>query len=205
MPTKKRSLGTQSGQADNLHPNVETPQAAANGGFAPRPLPPPSRCKCEPQSQPGPQNTGPHRLPCHDKAGQRRPGRRSACTHPASGLWLTPAQRKRTDDDESPLPWLWLLLASEIEPLASGRGRAPRPKGGTGTHSVSHPARPRARWRSQGQGGNGDKKIGAPLRCVVGAPSIKRGDASESLTTLHTTPHHPELSPIPSALAARLL
>ena len=191
-PPLKRILGTQSGQADNLHPNVETPQAAAIAGFAPahrhhhldanesqkpaRPLK--HRAALAPSL--------PH-LPCHDKAGQRRPGRRSACTHPlrasslslASGLRLThaQAQRKRTDDDESPLTTalaVWLLLAGEIEPLASGHGRAPRPKG----HGPARAPTPSVTLHGHAHGGvaggKREKKIGAPLRCVVGAPSIKR-------------------------------
>ena len=151
------------------------------------------------KSQPGPQNTGPHRLPCHAMPKQDSAGpaaARRARTPSLSGLWLTHAQRKRTDDDESPLPWLCGFCSraksSRWRPDTAG---LPAQRG-TARHG--HPLRqsPCTATRTvASQGETGKKNWGAASvcgRCSVDKKGVTR---SQSLTTLHTTPH-PELSPI---------
>lgn len=157
----------------------------------------------------GPQNTGPHRLPCHAKAGQRSPraAQRSACTvhAPAPPLWLTHAQRKRTDDGDSP-PWLYPTATPESRwrpdtPSSSPKGQtcAPTPSV-TVVHARPHSATRRCSLK---------RKLGenqAPLQRVVGAFVHKRReDGSEGLTTLHTTPHQSPHRAVPIAARAHSL
>ena len=147
-------------------------------------------------------------MPCHAKAGQRSPraaAQRSACTvhAPAPPLWLTHAQRKRTDDGDSP-PWLYPTATPE----SRWRPDTPSssPKGQTGAHSVSHCACTAALRHATVFA---QKKMGenqAPLQRVVGAFVHKRReDGSEGLTTLHTTPHQSPHRAVPIAARAHSL
>lgn len=116
----------------NQHPNVASLPCVdvQNVGFAPvsmQALPGRAAPKHRPASAP---------MPCHAKAGQRSPrAALSARTAhaPALSLWLTHAQRKRTDDDDSP-PWLYPTAMQRAVGVRTRRGSSPK---GTPTPSVT--------------------------------------------------------------------